>query len=190
MSTFAPPSKIAYDFPKLTGAGYALGKLDPQLHQTLRRFHCLQSGRAVIESVPNFIKPASSEVVELSAALKAELHRYFLPLCEQWIGGQYQLIPTFVYGIRTYRHGAWLKEHRDRQATHHVSAIVQIDQQVDEDWPLYMENAHGQWDEVILKPGDYALYESARMEHGRMSPLRGHAFRNCFIHFGLGPKND
>jgi prolyl 4-hydroxylase len=186
MPTLGPPSKIAYDFPALTETGHEIGKLDPQLHQKLREFH--KTHRAVAESIPNFIKSASSQLIELTDPMKAELHRYFLPICRTWIQDQYQLNPTFVYGVRTYLRGAWLKEHRDRQATHHVSAIVQIDQQVDEDWPLYIENKEGQWDQVILKPGDYVLYESARMEHGRQVPLSGRSYTNCFVHYSLGEK--
>lgn len=188
MSTFAPPSKIAYSFPTLTARGYELGKLDPQLHQKLQQFHREPSRRAVEEVIPSFIKAATSQLVDLTDAMRAELHQYFQPICRDWIEDQYELNPTFVYGVRTYLRGAWLKQHRDRQATHHVSAIVQIDQQVDTDWPLYIENSEGQWDQVILKPGDYVLYESARMEHGRMAPLVGKTYSNCFVHFGLGPK--
>lgn len=188
MSRFAPPSPIAYDFPSLTETGHELGKLDPQLHQKLRQFY--RGHQAVTESIPNFIKTASSRLAELSDPIKAELHHYFRSICQAWIKDQYALVPTYVYGVRTYLHGAWLKEHRDRQATHHVSAIIQVDQQVNEDWPLFIENKDGEWDQVILKPGDYVLYESARMEHGRMLPFNGTSFSNCFVHFGLGQKND
>ena len=43
-----------------------------------------------------------------------------------------------MYGIRRYRNGSWLSLHVDRVDTHVVSAILQIDQEVDEDWPLYL----------------------------------------------------
>ena len=41
-----------------------------------------------------------------------------------------------MYGIRRYTRGAVLLQHVDKLPTHIISAILQIDQKVDEDWPL------------------------------------------------------
>ena len=38
-----------------------------------------------------------------------------------------KLEPTFVYGIRDYKKGAVLIPHRDRNETHIISAIINID---------------------------------------------------------------
>jgi hypothetical protein len=57
--------------------------------------------------------------------------------------------------------------HVDTVSTHVVSAIINVDQEVDKDWPLLIldheENEHN----VIMKPGDMVLYESAKNLHGR-----------------------
>ena len=41
-----------------------------------------------------------------------------------------------IYGIRRYTRGAILLQHVDKIPNHIISAILQIDQKVDEDWPL------------------------------------------------------
>jgi prolyl 4-hydroxylase len=188
MSVHPLPSKIQYDIPTLTATGTKIGKLSPEIHQGLRQFYRLRKAMTQVESVPDYIKTATSEIVPITPQIKTQLHDYFLPICRGWIEDQYALNPTYVYGIRTYLRGAWLKQHRDRQETHHVSAIIQIDQEVDKDWVLHMENNDGQWDEIILKPGEFVLYESARLEHGRLDEFQGNAYRNCFVHYGLGDK--
>ena len=43
-----------------------------------------------------------------------------------------------MYGIRRYLNGSWLSLHLDTVHTHVVSVILQIDQDVDDDWPLYL----------------------------------------------------
>ena len=64
-----------------------------------------------------------------------------------------------------------------------VSAILNIDQQVDEPWPLQIEDHAGEEHEVYLQPGEMALYESAILRHGRVKPLKGDYFSNLFVHF-------
>ena len=48
-----------------------------------------------------------------------------------------------TYGIRRYTHGAVLLQHVDRIPSHLISAILQIDQKVDEDWPLTLVDHKG-----------------------------------------------
>ena len=36
---------------------------------------------------------------------------------------------------------------------------------------------------VNMKPGDLLLYESARLLHGRPSPLDGESYANIFVHY-------
>ena len=57
--------------------------------------------------------------------------------------------------------------HVDTANTHVISAIINVDQDVDEPWRLLIldheENEH--W--ITMEPGDMVLYESAKMLHGR-----------------------
>ena len=48
-----------------------------------------------------------------------------------------------TYGIRRYTRGAALLQHVDRIPSHIISAILQIDQKVDEDWPLTLVDHKG-----------------------------------------------
>ena len=48
--------------------------------------------------------------------------------------------------------------------THVVSAILNINQNVDEEWPLQILDHDGQLHHVLLQPGEMLWYESGRME--------------------------
>ena len=48
-----------------------------------------------------------------------------------------------MYGIRRYTRGAVLLQHVDKIPTHIISVILQIDQKVDEDWPLTITDHKG-----------------------------------------------
>ena len=108
------------------------------------------------------------------------------PLLEDW--SNTRLDPTFVYGIRIYGRDAILKEHRDREQTHIVSAIINVDQKVATDWPLIIEDHHYRKHEIILNPGEVLFYESARLKHGRPIPLKGREYANIFCHFKIAGK--
>lgn len=97
------------------------------------------------------------------------------------------LEPTCVYGIRRYNRGAALKPHRDWEKTHIISAILNIDQDVDEEWPLQIEDHFYRTHHILLTPGEMLLYEGARLMHGRPTPLNGNHYSNIFVHYS--PKN-
>ena len=90
---------------------------------------------------------------------------------------------SIVYGIRRYSRGAKLWEHTDRLPTHIISAIFQIDQKVDEDWPLRILDHKRNVHMVTMEPGEMVLYESATVLHGRPLPLKGEFYDNLFVHF-------
>ena len=75
-----------------------------------------------------------------------------------------------------YQNGAVLVPHRDREETHIISAIINIDQEVSEDWPLVIEDHFYRKHELTLKPGEVLYYESAKLLHGRPTPLNGKSF--------------
>jgi prolyl 4-hydroxylase len=93
------------------------------------------------------------------------------------------LEPTYVYGIRIYKDKAILKSHRDRLETHIISAIINVDQEVNVDWPLVIEDNFSREHYVMLKPGDMVFYEGGRLKHGRPIALNGKSFANIFCHF-------
>ena len=73
--------------------------------------------------------------------------------------------------------------HRDRENTHIISAIINISKDVDEDWPLVIEDHFYRKHEIFLDPGEVIFYESARLLHGRPYPLNGKSFANIFCHY-------
>jgi len=76
-----------------------------------------------------------------------------------------------------------LYSHLDRFNTHVISAILNIAQEVEVPWPLYIEDNSGGSHTFVLKPGEMLWYESARLVHGRPQPLQGKMFDNIFLHF-------
>jgi prolyl 4-hydroxylase len=99
---------------------------------------------------------------------------------EEWTGQK--LTPTSVYGIRSYKDGAILAPHVDRLPLI-SSMIINVDQDVDEDWPLEVYGHDGKAYNVTMKPGDMVLYESHSIIHGRPFPLKGRFYANIFVHF-------
>lgn len=104
------------------------------------------------------------------------------PILQKW--AKIELAKDLVvYGIRRYLRGSQLLLHTDAIPTHIISAILQIDQKVDEKWPLNLVDHKGQKKSVSLKPGQMLLYESATVPHGRQFPLNGDFYDNIFVHF-------
>ena len=90
-----------------------------------------------------------------------------------------------TYGIRRYTRGAKLFSHVDALPIHLVSVILQVDQKVDQDWPLTLLDHNSEHQEVILKPGEMLFYEGSVAPHGRPYPLNGDYYDNMFVHFTL-----
>ena len=91
---------------------------------------------------------------------------------------------TSMYGTRTYKSGARLLHHVDKVATHAASVIINIAQDnITEPWPLEILDHSGRLHRVFMTEGDIVFYESARLLHGRISPLRGETFANIFAHY-------
>ena len=99
---------------------------------------------------------------------------------EQWTG--MELEPTSMYGIRMYTDGAVLNPHADR-LPFVSSCIINVDQDVDEPWPLEVYDRQGNAVNVTMEPGDMVLYESGSLIHGRPFPMKGRFYANIFIHF-------
>ena len=187
-----PPAMFNRDIneliPAYTDTGFTKSKLPVALFAKIQTFYEANRDTLEEESVPgDFIVNAAasdtkgSSLIDLSAELRAEIHDNLKAQMEEWCGKA--LKPTYVYGIRIYHHGAALKCHRDRLATHIIGAIINIDQDVNEDWILVIEDHHHRRHEVTLAPGEMIFYESGKLIHGRPTPLDGRLFSNIFCHF-------
>lgn len=70
------------------------------------------------------------------------------------------------------------------------SIIINVDQDVDEDWPLEVYDHDGVAHNITLGVGEMVYYESHSVIHGRPFPLNGRFYANVFVHFeALGPRN-
>ena len=174
--------------PNYTKTGFALAQLPRDIFEKIQNFYVSHQEHKKNEVVPGgFISNSdpkntqSSSLINLREDLREEIHILLKVLMEKWCGKA--LLPTYVYGIRVYHRGAVLKCHQDRMETHIISAIINVDQQVDQDWPLVIYDNYYRRHEVILKPGEVIFYEGARLMHGRPFPLRGNFFANIFCHF-------
>lgn len=183
------PRELNEWIPNYTWTGFEKRQLDPKLFTEIADFYRANLSASSDEFVDGgFIHDAegrlaarSSTLIELSATLREQIHASLKPLLEQWCGEA--LAPTYVYGIRTYHHNAVLIMHRDRLDTHIISAIINVAQQVNRDWPLYIEDNSYRQHQVLLKAGEMVFYEGGRLLHGRPEPLDGQAYANIFCHF-------
>jgi len=99
---------------------------------------------------------------------------------EEWTGQE--LTKCSLYGIRVYTEGSILATHVDRMPLV-SSAIINVDQDVDEPWPIEVYGHDGKAYNVTMEPGDMILYESHSVLHGRPFPLKGRYYANIFVHF-------
>jgi hypothetical protein len=133
---------------------------------------------AYLCSVGRGLPPALSYAEPEFNAVLAELLR---PLHEEWCG--FELEPVSCYGFRVYLHGAYLHEHVDRQDSHVVSSSLCVSRELYAPWPLRVEDVDGVRHDVDLEPGEFVLYESARIAHGRPVPLNGRHHAALFVHY-------
>lgn len=127
----------------------------------------------------------ATQLLPVAAELKKEWQHALKGYAEAWIGG-IELEPTFFYGMRIYNEGAVLYSHVDREDTHAVSFILNIDQgNLASPWLLRIADIHGAFHNVEVGPGELVYYESARCTHGRPEPLNGSGayFVNLFMHY-------
>jgi len=170
--------------PNYTKCGFEKKKVPDKLFQQIIYFYnknklteCLETTAAI----GTFIKgnnPAT--MIELDENIKKIITEEIIGLLNEWSG--IKLIPNYVYGIRNYKHGANLKMHVDRYNTHVIGVIINIDQNVDTEWPLYIYDHYSKLHKIFLEPGDMIFYESAKLAHGRPEPLNGTSYANIFMH--------
>lgn len=89
---------------------------------------------------------------------------------QEWTGEK--LIPCSLYGVCICKKGEILAPHVDRLPLV-SSAIINVAQDVDEDWPIEVYAHNGKAYNITMEPGDMVLYKSHSVIHGK-NPL-------CFV---------
>jgi len=115
--------------------------------------------------------------------LKKSWQRMLMPQVQRWFGSE-PLEPTDIYGMRRYTNGSRLIMHVDREKTHALSMIINVDQlNLREEWAVEINNHNDETHNVVMGPGEVVYYESAACLHGRMRPLMGDGYVNLFVHY-------
>ncbi|KAJ1406554.1 hypothetical protein B484DRAFT_209656 [Ochromonadaceae sp. CCMP2298] len=169
----------------VTEVGFELRPLPADTYRWLRQWYDQERLRAEVlegSSGPCMNQHvAPSLVTHLTGEHKDRLSRELRQTLEDWHGAPLTL--TSIYGVRRYVNGSVLRMHVDTVNTHVVSAIINVDQQVDRDWPLLILDHEDNEHRVVMKPGDMVLYESAKLLHGRPDTFEGAHYDNIFIHY-------
>lgn len=94
--------------------------------------------------------------------LKRYWQTHLRKLVEKWIGGNIPLENSDIYGMRRYERGAWLLSHVDRESTHAVSLIINLEQRgMEKDWMVEIYDHAGRLHEIPMEPGDIVYYEAS-----------------------------
>lgn len=117
-------------------------------------------------------RPPKKHVEILEASYKA--------IFEEWLGDEVEM--SITYGTRIYFKNATLRMHTDRIETHIISAIINLAQDTEEDWPITILDHDSTPHDIVLAPGQSLLYESCRLVHGRPIVFRGRSYANIFVH--------
>jgi hypothetical protein len=190
ISTFSKSS----DLPSLNSVGFKvinvpektfgfITQMYEMLKQNLTQEPFAQPGNNGVLQNTNNQHATDIMSIDLLGPVKDGILNDLKSVHEEWCG--HKLIPVTIYGIRSYKKDSYLKSHIDRIETHHVSSIIIVDKKCEEDWPLDIKDHKGNWHKVYANIGQMILYESAKCEHGRVTPFKGEYFRNMFVHYRL-----
>ena len=183
--------RIANMLTNYTKLGFIKQTLPDDLFKALTSFYTknkhLQKQEIYDEGLKNFLYTSKgltdtcpAKILTLEDAMVERLKTDLLDRLECWSGQALEW--TSIYGIRNYQRDAVLKMHTDVYKTHVISFIINVHQDVEEDWPLVFRDNYGRMHDIIIKPGEIVLYESARCYHGRPHPFKGDNFANIFGH--------
>lgn len=180
-----PPDELATRqrdlLPALTAEGFRVVPTPTAAQARLSAVFAEGAHRAPGETPDTGVLPTGTPSLLDLGELRDELLDELRPLHEDWYGAP--LVPSALYGMRIYRDGQTLRRHADRVETHIISSVVHVAADVDEPWPLVVEDRHGAAHEVFLEPGEMLLYEGARLPHSRPVPLRGRHYASVFVHY-------
>jgi hypothetical protein len=109
------------------------------------------------------------------------IKKNMLEMHEVWCNRE--LEPAVVYGIRSYSSGSTLKDHYDRQDTHHIATSIPMGK--DAPWSLNIQDHDKQWWAVDVEPGQGIMFESGVCIHGRLDKFEGTYYDNFYTHYTL-----
>jgi len=161
--------------------GFRLLKEFWQKHreQADTEWHSINTYHNMWESPPTLVNVQDAKLGG-GTEIQKEIWEMVRLSLEEWTGQH--LAPCSMWGIRIYHNDSILTPHVDRNPLV-SSAIINVDQDVDEPWPLEVWGHDGKPYNVTMEPGDMVLYESHSVIHGRPFPLRGKFYANIFVHF-------
>ncbi len=91
-----------------------------------------------------------------------------------------RLLPTYSFA-RIYKQGDVLTAHRDREACE-ISISLNLGQEPDAPWPLWLRTHEGQDVPVMLRPGDGLIYRGIELAHWREA-YPGRKLAQVFLHY-------
>jgi hypothetical protein len=175
--------------PAFTPTGFKKMPIPPSLLQPILKFRSDQLTKhsdsppeeGCVQGYINNCGKHPTHVMMLPWRLKHLTEVEMKPILDEWSGTD--LEHTSTYGIRRYVNNSVLQAHVDVVSTHVISAILNVGQDVIDDWPLQILDHAGRMHEVVMAAGEMVLYESAKNVHGRLRPFNGNFFDNMFVHF-------
>jgi SM-20-related protein len=166
--------------PRFTKTGFEVIETPPEVHQLLvNEFERGKAEAGIEEADPYYQVGGDPGFLQIESG--DDVLEILRPLHEQWSG--VTLEPTAAYGFRIYKRGQSLNRHCDVFETHVISSVVHVASQVDQPWPLTIEDHDRKPHDVVLQPGQMLLYESATCPHGRPQPLVGDLYASLFLHY-------
>jgi prolyl 4-hydroxylase len=166
------------------GLGYKKGRLEPHVHARLLAHFRDNIERFSSEGPVDEIRTSDHQTIPTllfaDLAFNVKLAEELKPLHEEWAGVPLTL--SSCHGIRCYQRGTFLYMHVDRQP-HFISSTICVDRLLATPWPLSILNVDGQESQIDLEPGEFVLYEGARLPHGRPYPLDGDFHAEIFVHY-------
>ncbi len=167
------------------GLGFEKVRLPEEVYELMRETLERNAPRFVPEQEIHYIKTddtrAASSLYYEEHAVNQRVLEALRPMHEAWSG--MELVGTACYGIRIYQRGSYLYNHVDRLATHVVSGTICVDSDLEEPWPLYIEDSEGRPHEVAIEPGEMVFFEGSRLKHGRPWPMKGEYYASMFVHY-------
>ena len=169
MNKFQPMSMRNY-----TELGFKKIKAPANIYNTLKAFwdthkedaiqewHSVNTYHNMWEAPPTLVNVQNVSIGG-GGHMQSSIWEMAREVLEEWT--DQHLAPCSMWGIRIYHNNSILTPHVDRNPLV-SSAIINVDQDVDEPWPLEVWAHDGTPYNITMEPGDMVLYESHSVIHG------------------------
>ena len=118
------------------------------------------------------------------------VQKYLKPILENWAKVKLNPESLKVHGVRRYLENSKVFPHVDATTSHIFGAILQIEQKLDQNWPICLIGRKQEFQCFDLQPGDMLIYESATIIHCRPWPLKGHFYDIFMVHYAPQIKDE